>query len=109
MSATILPGALVIYVPNHAHGWLGHKDCERGFVTAISIGRQCAWCRFWSKYDPAELRTRANSERCDYDNLVVVGKMAPVRMRAMEAEYGFKFYEDGDSLEAVASETEREV
>lgn len=29
-------GRHVIYVPGHAKGNLGHKDCERGFITSFN-------------------------------------------------------------------------
>ena len=54
------PGTQIIYVPTHANGNPDHPDCEQGFVT--SVRNNMAFCRFWSKDDPGQLRTKSNSE-----------------------------------------------
>lgn len=83
-------GTQVVYVPNHAiDEWpadgpfaecarvyeMSHPDCEEGFVTSTRVSadrrKEIAFCRFWSKDDPTELRTTANSEACYPRNLVV--------------------------------------
>jgi hypothetical protein len=38
MTDQLKPGDWVVYVPNHVHGSLLHKDCERGTVTSIVNG-----------------------------------------------------------------------
>ena len=45
-----------------------HPDCEVGFVTSIKPGVG-AYCRFWSKVDPSDLRTKANSELARFEDL----------------------------------------
>jgi hypothetical protein len=60
-------GLQIVYVPGHADG-VDHPDAEAGFITSAGEGQ--AWCRFWSKENPGQLRTRANSERCDLGSLV---------------------------------------
>jgi len=63
-------GTQIVYVPNHALGDINHEAAEKGFVTATK--EDGAFCRFWSKDRPKELRTTANSEFCKYENLVVL-------------------------------------
>ena len=63
------PYTQVIYVPMHAEGDVEHPDCEAGFVTSVRGGT--AWCRYWSKHHPDELRTKANSEATPVDSLIV--------------------------------------
>jgi len=62
-------GTQIIYVPSHADGNVTHPDCQAGFVT--SLRNDFAFCRYWSKHHPGELRTRANSEATPFDYLVV--------------------------------------
>jgi len=66
---TIKPGVQVTYVPTHAKGGLDHPDCEDGFVT--SVGHDFAWCRYWSRADPTQLRTRGNAEATYIQDLIV--------------------------------------
>jgi hypothetical protein len=69
----LTPGTQVIYIPPHANGREDHPNSEDGFVTSSRmVGEELvAWCRFWSKYQPNELRTRANSEPCFAHHLVI--------------------------------------
>jgi hypothetical protein len=53
-------GTQIAYVPRHANGDLDHPDVETCFVT--SVNGDAAYCRYWSKSHPGELRTKANSE-----------------------------------------------
>lgn len=53
-------GTQIVYIPQHAEGSHAHPDVETGFVT--SVKEYGAFCRFWSKTNPDELRTKANSE-----------------------------------------------
>ena len=55
-------GTQIAYIPDHANGDLDHPDVEAGFVTSWREGDQAAYCRYWSKVNPDELRTKANSE-----------------------------------------------
>jgi hypothetical protein len=68
-------GTQIIYVPMHANGDTGHPDCEAGFVT--SVRGTNAFCRYWSKHTPGELRTKANSELTPIDCLVVQDTVPP--------------------------------
>jgi len=65
-------GTQVAHIPHHAAGEIRHKDVEFGFVTGVRqhTDGTTVFCRFWSKSDPRELRTKANSESCDIDNLI---------------------------------------
>jgi len=74
-------GDQVAYIPNHLRLPSGlwpeitsppHPDIEFGFVTVGPIsGRATVFCRFWFREGRGEgLRTKANSEGCDQDNLV---------------------------------------
>ena len=88
----IKPGDVVLYVPSHVqqlvpskrvmratdgsiigihampYSFSEHPDCEVGFVTSIKSGVG-AYCRFWSKVDPSDLRTKANSELARFEDL----------------------------------------
>lgn len=62
-------GDQIIYVPLHAHGDKHHADSESGFVT--SVNDMFVFCRFWRKgHEGLELRTVANSEAVDPDDLL---------------------------------------
>lgn len=62
-------GTQIIYVPLHADGDESHEDAQEGFVT--SVVNTMAFCRFWSRQRPNELRTRVNSEAVPVHLLVV--------------------------------------
>lgn len=66
---TLTRGTQILYVPMHAHGDTNHPDVEAGFVT--SVRGDVAFCRYWSKYAPGELRTKANSEATPLAAIVV--------------------------------------
>ncbi|MBD3260428.1 MAG: hypothetical protein GF334_01900 [Candidatus Altiarchaeales archaeon] len=61
-------GTQIIYVPMHADGDINHPDCEAGFVT--SVRGDTVFCRYWSKYHPNELRTKANNEGTPLSRIV---------------------------------------
>jgi len=61
-------GTQILYVPDHAEGDIYHKDCEEGFVTSVRKPG-IAFCRYWSKTEPRQLRTTANSENTSLRNL----------------------------------------
>lgn len=63
MSEELKRGQQIALVPDHANGNLGHRDVEFGFVT--SVKGDTVFCRYWSRYSPGELRTKANSEGAD--------------------------------------------
>lgn len=78
-------GDQVVYVPTHCQyqatgevaqrgrfcADLGEPGIEFGFVTSVSPDGVHAWCRFWRPGLPVgELRTKANSERCEVMDLV---------------------------------------
>jgi len=92
MDKLIKPGDVVLYVPTHVqqlvpskkvmratdgsitgihsmpYSFSEHPDCEVGFVTSIKPGVG-AYCRFWSKVDPSDLRTKSNSELAQFKDL----------------------------------------
>ena len=53
-------GTQILYIPTHAAGDSDHPDVESGVVT--SVRGDVAFCRYWYKERPRELRTKANSE-----------------------------------------------
>src|SRR3989344_9446361 len=55
-------GTQVVYIPTHAHGDPKHPDAEVGFITSLGKDGHAVFCRYWSKFSPDELRTKANSE-----------------------------------------------
>ena len=61
-------GVQVLYIPLHANGDETHPDVEEGFVTSIYKG--AVFCRFWSKFNRDELRTKANSEAVSIAQLI---------------------------------------
>lgn len=65
------PGTQILYVPDHAKGNLSHQDVEKGFVEFIRPELGMAFCRYYSKYDEKELRTKANAERSPIRNIVI--------------------------------------
>lgn len=85
-------GTQIIYIPNHALGDIHHEAAEKGFVTAVKSDG--AFCRFWSKTSPKELRTTANSEFCKYENLVVLKTRNQLDIEAAL----IKIKEDWDAL-----------
>jgi len=70
-------GTQIAYVPMHANGDINHPDVELGFVTSMS-DHDTAFCRYWSKAHPGELRTKANSEATPVDMLVEIQSVAQV-------------------------------
>lgn len=67
----IVEGTQILYMPTHAKGNPKHKDVQEGFVTSIAPSNNSLFCRYWSKYSPGELRTKANSELTDIRNIMV--------------------------------------
>jgi hypothetical protein len=66
-------GTQIICVPRHLRHvveaysddpeeMLKHDGIEFGFVDKLHSDGKAVWCRYWSKYDRGELRTKANSE-----------------------------------------------
>ena len=68
MTTTLTRGTQILYVPMHANGDTQHPVVEAGFVP--SVRGDVAFCRYWSKHAPGELRTKANSERTPLDSIV---------------------------------------
>jgi hypothetical protein len=61
-------GTQIAYIPQHAEGNIEHPSVEFGFVTSMGAG--FAFCRYWSKCHPDELRTKANSEATPLNKIV---------------------------------------
>ena len=61
-------GMQIACVPSHADNDLSHPDVEFGFV--VSVKEDAAFCRYFSKSRPNELRTLANSELTPFYALV---------------------------------------
>ena len=64
------PGTQIIYIPTHANGDTDHPDAEAGFVTSNWSFNARVYCRYWSKHEPNELRTKANSESTPVARLI---------------------------------------
>lgn len=75
MTTPLTRGTQVLYVPRHAHGNTQHPDVEAGFVTAVRA--DVAYCRYWSKHSPGELRTKANGEATLIDMIVIRDTVPP--------------------------------
>jgi len=79
----IKSGDQIIYIPTHIRRWIAarydvdgsilalrsdvleNSECETGFVTSFSNNdgyHSNVFCRFWSKDNPKELRTKSCSE-----------------------------------------------
>ena len=76
----LITGTQILYVPNHANEDENHPDAELGFVT--SQRGDTIFCRYWSKYHPGELRTKANSEGTPVGNIVIKDSMPQVLIEA---------------------------
>lgn len=79
-------GKQVAYIPSHVIEKCGSArraivtdadDVEYGFVS--SWNEQTIFCRFWSLQFPKELRTTANSEGCNIEDLYLY----PSRMQSV--------------------------
>lgn len=78
-------GTQIIYVPSHAKGDCEHPDAETGFVT--SVRGSDAFCRYWSKWHPGELRTKANSELTPTQHLIPHDSVPQEQVEAALEEY----------------------
>lgn len=77
-------GKQVVYVPTIAGGDLDHSACEDGFITSTSRHHTDAvFCRYWSKYDEGELRTRAGSELTPTELLKTIDTVPQEQVDAM--------------------------
>jgi hypothetical protein len=70
MNKEFVPTEQVAYIPTHAMGDVNHPDVEFGFVVSKAKAPHCYYVRYWSKYSPGELRTKANSEITPEENLI---------------------------------------
>ena len=65
-------GTQIIYVPMHIPiKSISHPHAEPGFVYGKCANKEHIFCRYWSKSDPDQLRTKANSEATPIWRLVV--------------------------------------
>ena len=82
-------GMQVAYIPPHVRGMcknnlprmLKHPDTEFGFVSSWRDGT--VFCRFWSQYNPKQLRTLANSEGCDRFDLEAHDHYSPLMVETV--------------------------
>lgn len=75
METVFSPKDQIVYIPQHVleetsgiRQALKHPDIEFGFVFS-DVGSRGVFCRYWSKYSPGELRTKANSELTPRENI----------------------------------------
>lgn len=80
-------GTQIIYVPDHADGDIHHPDAEEGFVTSVSPVVKHAFCRYWSRHAPGELRTKSCSELTPVANLVVRDTRPQAEVEAALRQY----------------------
>lgn len=95
-------GIQVMHIPPHVReecngNWdsmINHADTEFGFVS--SWNEKTVFARFWSKHWMAGIRTVANSEGCNWENLELYNSHADFEvLRAIERfrenpeEYGW--------------------
>lgn len=80
------PLTQVAYIPTHAKGDIAHPDVEFGFVT--SLRKNAAFCRYWRKSFPGQLRTLANSELTSLENLVEFESVPQFAVAETVREFG---------------------
>lgn len=80
------PLTQVAYIPTHAEGDITHPDVEFGFVT--SLRKDAAFCRYWKKGIPGQLRTLANSELTPLENLVEFESVPQFAVTETVREFG---------------------
>lgn len=92
-SRKLKPGTQIAYIPDHAMDNLAHPDVEYGFVT--SDKGENAFCRYWWKTTPSELRTRSCSELTPKRNLVMIDshdqRLVDRLMREIQVCRGFVY------------------
>ena len=82
-------GTQIVYIPDHvgamytAPSWLEKRGCDWGFVS--SIRGDVAFCRYWSKTEIGELRTKSCSEGTPIRNLKEVRSAPQATVDAMLA------------------------
>ena len=85
-------GTQIVYVPSHIRrkdGSYNKKSSflERGFVTSGPTLDGSYMCRYWSKSDVEDLRTKANSELTPADCIVVEETYPPSMVQKMLDKY----------------------
>ena len=78
-------GKQIVYVPLHAGDNINHKDAEPGFVSSVKRG--IVYCRYWSKREQEELRTKINSEVTDPDRIVIKRTVPQKLVKQMLEKY----------------------
>lgn len=73
-------GTQIVYVPSHAEGDTKHRDAEQGFVTLA--GESYAFCRYWSKFEGGQLRTKSCGELTPISHLVVQNSVPQIEVEA---------------------------
>lgn len=62
-------GTQIIYIPTHANENTRHPDVEFGFIT--SVDGEYAFCRYWHRGRPGDLRNKSVSERTAITDLKI--------------------------------------
>ncbi len=73
-------GMQIVYVPSHAEGDTKHRDAEQGFVTSV-VGDN-AFCRYWSKFEGGQLRTKSCGELTSISNLLIQDSVPQIEVEA---------------------------
>ena len=73
LTKSLKRGTQIAYVPDHVkNAWKEtgyHPAVEFGFVNTICSDNKAAFCRYWVQGNPGVLRTIANSERTDLNDI----------------------------------------
>lgn len=85
---TLTKGTQIALVPDYAYGDTSHKDVKFGFVSKHDTRTNNVYCRFWSLTDPNDLRTKANSECCDFRNIQLHDSKPQSLVDEMIEKYG---------------------
>lgn len=67
-------GDQIVYLPQHTNGDMNHPDAELGFVVKVkTFGpiQKDALCRYWRYGEPGKLRTVANGEWTNVEDLAL--------------------------------------
>lgn len=84
-------GDQVVCIPVHARlPGCDQKDWQYGFVTSLNADETTVFCRFWQRgAEGWALRTVANSEGCNPDDLLYVRSAAEEKVaELLESLYG---------------------
>jgi len=80
------PLTQIAYIPDHADG-IDHPDVEFGFVTESPPNSEYSFCRYWSKFEKDELRTKSCGESTPNRCLTVYRSYDPAFVKKTYEKY----------------------